>query len=152
MTELIIQIEDTSILPSLKRVMKSIRGVKGIGMRTANPAISPTAQRLLKDLDTFITYPKGWDGDSAEPLSPVVIKNFRNLLKKSNEEDLQDWNIFPEKNGTLILENSQRQAQINIADKEYSYFLMDGTNLKGEDHLKLTANHLLQTIKAINHG
>ena len=151
MTELIIQIEDTSILPSIKRVMKSIRGVKGIAMKTTTPAISPTAQRLLQDLDTFLAYDKGWDGEAAEPLALQAVKSFRNLLKKSSEEDLKDWTIYPEKNGTLILENMKRQAQINIAEKEFSYFVMNGTMVKGEDHIKLTTRRLLQTIKAINH-
>lgn len=97
MTELVIQIEDKSIIPSLKKVMRSIQGVKSIALKTTTPAISPTAQRLLKDLADYESYKKGWDDESSAPLSPIVIKSFKRLLEKSNEDDLKDWNIFPEK-------------------------------------------------------
>ena len=151
MTELVIQIEDKSILPSLKKVMRSIQGVKSIALKTTTPAISPTAQRLLKDLADYESYKKGWDDESAAPLSPIVIKSFKRLLEKSNEDDLKDWNIFPEKNGTMILENSKRQAQINLAEKEFSYFILADSGLKGEDHIKLSTSRLLKAIEAINH-
>ncbi len=110
-----------------------------------------TAQRLLKDLADYESYKKGWDDESAAPLSPIVIKSFKRLLEKSNEDDLKDWNIFPEKNGTMILENSKRQAQINLAEKEFSYFILADSGLKGEDHIKLSTSRLLKAIKAINH-
>lgn len=70
MTELIIQIEDKSILPSLKKVMRSIQGVKSIALKTTTPAISPTAQRLLKDLADYESYKK--DGTTSLQL-PLAL-------------------------------------------------------------------------------
>lgn len=51
----------------------------------------------------------------------------------------------------MILENSKRQAQINLAEKEFSYFILADSRLKGEDHIKLSTSRLLKAIKAINH-
>ncbi|MGN1255474.1 MAG: hypothetical protein ACI4T9_12910, partial [Prevotella sp.] len=79
-----------------------------------------------------------------------VSKHFLQLLGKSTEEDLMDWNIFPELNGTLILENEKRGAQINLADKEYSYFKDFDNHLEGDNHIKYSDLSLLRTIRKIN--
>lgn len=150
MTELVIQIENNDLLPSLRKVITSLKGVKDAVLAKSQPAVSSTAARLLNDLATFQNYKKGWDGENASPLSQQVVKHFVQLLGKSSEEDLLDWTIFPEKNGTLILENEQKNAQINLAEKEFSYFKNDGSQLKGESHVKYSVKSLLKAIRFIN--
>lgn len=151
MTELLIQIDNNALIPSLKKVILSLKGVKdAVLTKPKTPAISPTAIRLLKDLHVFQGYKEGWDGDNARPLSPKVSKHFLQLLGKSSEGDLMDWNIFPELNGTLILENEKNSAQINLADKEFSYFKSQGNQLEGENHIKYSDLNLLRTIRKLN--
>lgn len=150
MTELVIQIENNDLLPGLRKAITSLKGVKDAVLARKQPAVSPTAVRLLDDLATFQGYQKGWDGDAASPLSRKTAKHFLQLLGKSSEEDLMDWNIYPEKNGTLILENERQNAQINLADKEFSYFKDNGGELQGESHVKYSASSLLKTIRQIN--
>lgn len=150
MTELVIQIDNNALLPSLKKVITSLKGVKNAMLAKSQPAVSPTAVRLLNDLATFQSYKKGWDGEEASPLSQKTAKHFLQLLGKSSDEDLQDWNIFPEKNGTLILENEKQNAQINLADKEFSYFKDYNGSLQGASHIKYSVKALSQVIHDIN--
>lgn len=150
MTELVIRIENNDLLPSLRKVITSLKGVRDAVLAKSQPAVSSTAARLLNDLATFQNYKKGWDGENASPLSQQVAKHFVQLLGKSSEEDLLDWTIYPEKNGTLILENEQKNAQINLAEKEFSYFKNDGSQLYGESHVKYTVKSLLKAIRFIN--
>ncbi|MDD5861427.1 MAG: hypothetical protein PUD15_02560 [Prevotella sp.] len=151
MTELVIQIDNKALVPSLKKVILSLKGVKdAILTKKQSPAISPTAVRLLKDLSTFQSYKKGWDNAEACPLSQKVSKNFIQLLGKSAEEDLSDWNIFPEVNGTLMIENEKKDAQINLAEKEFSYFHDDHGQILGQNHIKFTVPALLKIIRQIN--
>lgn len=150
MTELVIQIENTTLLPSLRKVITSLRGVKDAVLAKKQPAISPVAVRLINDLATFQNYKRGWDGENASPLSAKTAKHFMQLLSKSTEDDLQDWNIFPEKNGTLILENDKQDAQINLADNEFSYFKDNDGAIQGESNIKYSVSALLKTIRNIN--
>lgn len=150
MTELVIQIDNNDLLPSLRKVITSLKGVKDAVLAKSQPAVSLTASRLLNDLATFQSYKKGWDGDNASPLSQLVAKHFLQLLGKSSEGDLHDWTIYPEKNGTLILENERQNAQINLAEKEFSYFKNSHNKLEGESHVKFTTKALLKTIRLIN--
>lgn len=150
MTELVIQIDNSALVPSLKKVVSSLKGVKKAILTREQPAVSPTAMRLLNDLATFQGYKKGWDGEDASPLSQQTAKHFLQLLSKSSTEDLFDWNIFPEKNGTLILENEKKNAQINLADKEFSYFKDNGDDISGENNIKYSTKALLRTIRQIN--
>lgn len=150
MTELVVQIENNDLLPSLRKVITSLKGVKDTVLAKSQPAVSSTAARLLNDLATFQSYKKGWDGDNASPLSQQVATHFLQLLGKSSEGDLRNWSIYPEKNGTLILENEHKNAQINLAEKQFSYFKGDGSQLIGESHVKYSVNSLLKTIRFIN--
>lgn len=150
MTELVIQIENNALVPSLKKVISSLKGVKNAVLSRKQPAVSPTAVRLINDLSTFQSYKKGWDGENASPLSQQTAKHFLQLLSKCREDDLTDWDIYPEKNGTLILENEKQNAQINLADKEFSYFKDNGGDLSGENHIKYSVSSLLRIIRQIN--
>lgn len=108
------------------------------------------SNRLLKDLATIQSYKRGWDGEDASRLSPKAAENVLQLLRICSKVDLNGWNLFSEKNGTLIMENEEKKAQINIANNELSYFKeCDGT-LNGANHVKISAETLLDIIRQIN--
>lgn len=64
MTELVIRIENNDLLPSLRKVITSLKGVKDAVLAKSQPAVSSTAARLLNDLAAFQSYKKGWDGEN----------------------------------------------------------------------------------------
>lgn len=65
---------------------------------------------MLERLSDFQEYEKGWDGDDALPLSRQVVKNFKAVLQKSRDSELEGWTFFPSANGTLLLQNKERKS------------------------------------------
>ncbi len=116
---------------------------------------SPGANRgavyteLLERLSDFQEYKKGWEGDDALPLSIQVVKNFKRVLQKSTDGDLQGWTIYPAANGTLLLQHKERKSGINIGSNGYSYYVIDNGNVRGENHLKFSPKNILETMKHI---
>ena len=88
---------------------------------------------MLERLSDFQEYEKGWDGDDALPLSRQVVKNFKAVLQKSRDSELEGWTFFPSANGTLLLQNKERKSGINIGTRGYSYYeIVDGEGMLPE--------------------
>ena len=104
---------------------------------------------MLERLSDFQEYKKGWDGEDALPLNSQVVKNFKKVLQKSIDSDLQEWTIFPAANGTLLLQNKQRKSGINIGVNGYSYYSINNGEVKGENSLKFSPKAVLATMKRI---
>jgi hypothetical protein len=60
---------------------------------------------LLESLSDFQDYEQGWDGEDALPLDKTVVRNFKEVLQHSEDSYLKGWLLFPERNGTLFLQN-----------------------------------------------
>jgi len=104
---------------------------------------------LLERLSDFQEYEKGWDGDEALPLDRSVVKNFKRLLQKSTDSDLQGWTIFPAANGSLLLQRKERKSGINIGAKGYSYYAIQDGEVKGENNLRFSPKSVLSIMKKI---
>jgi hypothetical protein len=118
----------------------------------SSDVVTPRGQvytELLERLSDFQEYERGWDGEDALPLDRRVIKNFKSVLQKSHDSDLQDWTIFPAANGTLLLQNKKRKSGINIGANGFSYYAICDGEAKGENNLKLSAKAILDIMKRI---
>ena len=104
---------------------------------------------LLERLSDYQEYKKGWDGDDALPLSSIVVKNFKKVLQKSTDNDLQGWTIYPAANGTLLIQHKERKSGINIGTQGYSYYVNQDGVVKGENHLKFSPKAVLETMRHI---
>ena len=104
---------------------------------------------MLERLSDFQEYEKGWDGDDALPLSRQVVKNFKAVLQKSRDSELQGWTFFPSANGTILLQNKERKSGINIGTRGYSYYAILDGEVKGENNLKFSPKSVLDTMKRI---
>ena len=104
-------------------------------------------RQRLKD---FANLEKGWDGSGIGiPLAPAVIKLVEKLLDACKPEDLMEWRLFPNVNGTILLE--QDDAAISIASKQFSYYAERGETYIDGDALHTTVSALVATIRKINH-
>ena len=65
-----------------------------------------------------------------------------------NEYDGIDWSLFPNVNGTLLLE--QDDAAISIASSQYSYYAEKDDNIISAEGKETTVDNLLDTIHTIN--
>ena len=75
-----------------------------------------------------------------------VIKNVKQLLEQSDDADLREWVIFPDVNGTILMENKSGDASISIGNTEFSYVSNDGNGA----NVKIKSDSLLKTIRKIN--
>ena len=104
---------------------------------------------MLERLSDYQEYERGWDGDDALPLDRHVVKNFKNVLQKSKDADLQGWTIFPAANGTLLLQHRERKSGINIGINGFSYYTIQDGEAKGENNLRFSPKAVLDTMKRI---
>lgn len=102
---------------------------------------------MLERLSDYQEYEKGWDGEDALPLSKQVVKNFKAMLQKSRDSELQGWTIYPAANGTLLLQNKERKSGINIGTNGYSYYEIVDGEVKGENNLKFSPKSVIETMK-----
>ena len=104
---------------------------------------------LLERLSDFQEYKKGWDGEDTLPLNSQVVKNFKKVPQKSQDESLVNWTIFPAANGTLLLQNKKRKSGINIGMNGFSYYAIKDGEITGENHLKFSPNAVIDMMNKI---
>lgn len=97
-------------------------------------------------IDELAALKSNWDDDNALPIEKQTIKNARVLIDKANEADLKDWVIFPDTNGTILLENKTNDATISLGNKSFSFI---SKSLRGSNQ-KYSVSALLNTIRTIN--
>ena len=91
----------------------------------------------------------GWDGyGEAIPISPKAIKNTEQILTACRPSTLTEWRVFPNVNGTILLE--LENAAISIGDDGFSYwFEADGKDF-GEEYVNFSVDNVVTAIKKIN--
>ena len=105
---------------------------------------------ILKKWNTYKGYAQGWDGEDASPLTPQVIDNFNQVLNQIDKHLLQGLTIYPETNGTLLIDSTKREAGISLGDQRFSYYEIEGDKITGQDGIPFTAEALAQVIARIN--
>lgn len=103
---------------------------------------------MKRRLKEFTSLQKGWDGEDAQPVLAEVIAFMDQLFHSCISLDLTDWSLFPNVNGTLLLQ--RKDAAISIGKDEYSYFAEAKEKAIGHDHLPLSIESVLSTIETIN--
>ena len=105
--------------------------------------------RYLKDRVTeFSALSEGWDGEEAQPLLPEATENVKELLGACKSRDVADWSLFPNVNGTYLLQ--KQHALVSIGDKQFTYWAeADGKDI-GEEYVPFSVNSVLEAIRSIN--
>ncbi len=106
--------------------------------------------RLYQRLLQVSKLQQGWDGYNALPVNSQVIDNMHVVLENCDSTQLQGWQIFPEINGTILLQNSVRRAGINLGDKTFSYFIISGNNVDGDDSKVFSVSLFLNVLNELN--
>ncbi|MBR2201385.1 MAG: hypothetical protein IJ894_11675 [Bacteroidales bacterium] len=106
--------------------------------------------RLYQRLLQMSKLQQGWDGYNALPVNSQVIDNMHVVLDNCDSTQLQGWQIFPEINGTILLQNSVRRAGINLGDNTFSYFIIKGNNVDGDDSKSFSVSLFLNVLNELN--
>jgi len=96
------------------------------------------------------TLKQGWDGYNALPVSNQVIININAFLAQINNKDLMGWRMLPEINGTISLQNDALRAGIQIGDSLFSYFVISGNKVKGDENLPFAIPTIINVLREIN--
>ena len=106
--------------------------------------------RLYDSLQALSELKQGWDGYNALPVNQQVINNMYVVLNNCDNSLLQDWSVYPEINGTILLQNHNRRAGINLGDKTFSYFIVNGNSVDGDDDKLFTVPLFLNVLNKLN--
>lgn len=105
---------------------------------------------ILKKLDTYKSYAKGWDGEDASPLTEKVISNFNLILDRIDKRLLVGLTIYPETNGTLLIDSTKHEAALSLGEKTFSCYEIANDDIIGEDSHPFTAEAVIDVISRIS--
>ena len=75
--------------------------------------------------------------------------NFSHVLEVIDKHLLQGLTIYPETNGTLLIDCTKREAGISLGDERFSYYEIDNGKVTGENGM-ITLYGLSKFIGATN--
>ena len=105
---------------------------------------------ILKKFNIYRQYQKGWDGEDASPLTSKVIENFSLILDRVDKRQLKNLTIYPETNGTLLIESTSREAGISLGDAAFSFYVVEGDTVTGENNLPFSVDSIVGVVSKIN--
>ncbi|MBQ9355885.1 MAG: hypothetical protein IJT98_01125 [Prevotella sp.] len=91
-----------------------------------------------------------WDDEGALPINKDVINTVRLLIDADRGDAMSQWIIFPDTNGTLMLDAKHRKATISIGIDKYSYVYHGKGFDESSNNEKLTIEALIKLIRHIN--
>lgn len=103
---------------------------------------------LKRRLKEFANLTSGWDGEDAQPVLPEITAFMTQLLRSCSSMELAEWSLFPNVNGTFLLQ--RKNAAISIGKEEFSYFAEAKDKAIGQDHQPLSIESIISTIETIN--
>lgn len=95
-------------------------------------------------------YRHGWDGEDALPLTQQVISNFKEVLIAAENETLSKIKIFPDDNGTLVIESKDSMAGISLGDSAFSHYTISNGHISGENHIPFSSQSVIKTIASFH--
>lgn len=151
MTQLVITIEDSSLAPSLKRVISSLRGVSSVTTisKKSTQMASLNKSKMNARLEELAALPKGWDDENALPIEQKVISNTKRLIESSDETVIGKWVLFPDVNGTIMLTSKNQKGNISIGCDSFSYAVETKKGLERKDSMKFSTRSLNRILKSI---
>ncbi len=100
-------------------------------------------------LDHLATLEDGWAGKGSYAVSPQVLRNLRDVLLISDNDDWENWMISPAPDGTLGLQSKCHTSSISIGDKEFSYYSAAGDVEDWGDNVVFTPYSFLEIMRKI---
>ena len=91
----------------------------------------------------------GWDGAGARPMHKKVVQNVQRVIKAGISSDFQNWVLFPDDNGTLLMQSKDGMASISIGNNSYSFVCTQDGKIKAGESVKFSPMAVLNTIRTI---
>jgi hypothetical protein len=150
MAELLVSIDDATMVPRLRRVIRSLHGVNKVSIPRKKPVRGASFRHQLMRLNELANLQQNWDDDGASPIEPQVVANIKQILELSTDTALSSWVLFPDINGTLLIKIKSKQASISIGTSEFSYAYTKEGESRRASHRPFSADAVIRLINEIN--
>ncbi len=150
MAELLVSIDDVTMVPRLRRVIRSLHGVSRVTVPRAKSVRHGEAYRhQLERLNELAALPENWDDDGASPIESQVVCNVKEILDICPEPLLSTWVLFPDINGTLLIKFKGKPASISIGMTAYSYSYIKDDESRRANNRPFVASNVSKLINTI---
>ena len=122
---------------------------ENVGRRLIQEVTEPALAKAFARIDQLALLRNGWAGKGSYAISPVVLKNLRQVLLISENKDWEDWMISPDANATIGLQSRTTQALMSLGVKEFSYFSDKDGQERGESHVVFSPDAFLHVMRQI---
>ena len=123
-----------------------------VTMKVSEPVsevTEPYLSKAFERIDHLSLLKDDWDGYGAKKISPYVLRNLRDVLLISDNEDWENWMISPAPDGTLALQSKCHTSSISVGDKKFSYYSAKGDMEDWADDVIFTPNSFLEVMRKI---
>ena len=108
----------------------------------------PYLSKAFDRIDHLSLLKDDWDGYGAKKISNYVLRNLRDVLLISDNDDWENWIISPAPDGTLALQSKCHTSSISVGDKEFSYYTTGDMEDWG-DNVTFTPYSFLEVMRKI---
>ena len=120
-----------------------------VGRRLIVEVTEPYLSKAFERIDHLSLLKDDWDGYGAKKISPYVLRNLRDVLLISDNDDWEKWMISPAPDGTLALQSKCHTSSISVGDKGFSYYSAKGDMEDWADDVIFTPNSFLEVMRKI---
>lgn len=158
MTQLVVTIEDQSVLPHVRNAIRQLRGVARVATLknlSKQASIKANEGKLHSEmnsrLDELSQLKAGWDGVGSQAISGECILKFRNALEVIPEKLLKGWVLFPDARGHLYLDYTENGnvAGITLTDSQLIYFMKKGSLVEKNEGIGNSSSNLLSILEKV---
>lgn len=88
-----------------------------------------------------------WDGAEAAPMEKKVVNNVQKVIKAGTASDFKDWLLFPDDNGTLLLQLRSGEACVSVGTASYSFVYKKGDDVRTGERVRFSPSSVLKVIR-----
>ena len=140
--------EIQKIPDSEQMLMKAINYVRSL-TKHKDVALTGDALRLWNRTIELAALTAGWDGAQALPMEKKALLNMQRLLKAGESKDFQQWVLFPDYNGNILMQSKDGKASISIGNNSYSFVCTKNGKVDAGQNVKFSAASALKTLRSI---
>ncbi len=120
-----------------------------VGRRLLVEVTEPYLSKAFDRIDHLSLLNDDWDGYGAKKISYHVLRNLRDVLLISDNDDWENRMISPAPDGTIALQSKCHTSSISVGDKEFSYYSAKGDMEDWGDNVTFTPNSFLEVMRTL---
>ena len=137
------------VMPFLHSMPITRKVKEQVAYRLTLEVTEPALADAFDKLDELSLLKEDWDGEGALPISPRVMKNMKDVLLISDNDDWENWTFGPEVNATIGLQSKHNRALISLGAEEFSYYVVIMGKEIAASHVPFTPDVFLKTMRQI---